>query len=80
VAVVRNAGAPEQRVWRSTLGRVAADTAGSELSPCIVVVGAVAGLQWGSAAADGAAAAAAAGAGGADAGLTQRGAGGGSGS
>jgi hypothetical protein len=50
VAVVRAAGAPDQRVWRSSLGRVAADTAGEKLSPCIVVVGPVAGLQWGGAA------------------------------
>ena len=47
VAVVRAAGTPEQRVWRSSLGSVAADTAGEALSPCVVVVGAVAGLTFG---------------------------------
>jgi siroheme synthase len=43
VAVIRAAGTQEQRVWRSRLDSAEADTAGSKLSPCIVVVGAVAG-------------------------------------
>jgi uroporphyrinogen III methyltransferase/synthase len=42
VAVIRAAGTLEQRVWRSRLDRVAADTAGLKLSPCIIVVGEVA--------------------------------------
>jgi siroheme synthase len=41
--VIRAAGTPEQRVWRSSLSRVAADTAGEKLSPCVIVVGQVAG-------------------------------------
>ena len=49
VAVVRSAGLPAQRVWMSTLGQVVADTLGEELSPCVVIVGNVAGLPtvWG---------------------------------
>ena len=33
VAVIRWAGAPQQRVWVGTLASIAADTAGKELSP-----------------------------------------------
>lgn len=44
--MIRAAGTAEQRVWRSRLGRVAADTAGCELSPCIIVVGEVAGFDF----------------------------------
>ncbi|KAG2485056.1 hypothetical protein HYH03_016154 [Edaphochlamys debaryana] len=44
VAVVRSAGLPEQRVWRSSLQAVEADTANAgPLSPCIVIIGRVAG-------------------------------------
>ena len=39
VVVVKSAGLPDQRVWRSTLGKVVTDTYGQELSPCVVVVG-----------------------------------------
>jgi len=53
VAVIRAAGTAEQRVWRSRLGSVAADTAGSKLSPCIVVVGPVAGGVGAAAAGEG---------------------------
>lgn len=42
-----------QAVWRSRLGSVAADTAGASLSPCIIVIGAVAGLGEGAAAVGG---------------------------
>ncbi|KXZ42698.1 hypothetical protein GPECTOR_124g498 [Gonium pectorale] len=42
VVVVRSAGLPEQRVWRSTLGSVVDDTADAGgLSPCVVVIGRV---------------------------------------
>lgn len=45
VAVVRSAGLPEQRVWRSSLAHVAVDTQGQgPLSPCVVVVGEVVSL------------------------------------
>ncbi|PNH09589.1 Uroporphyrinogen-III C-methyltransferase [Tetrabaena socialis] len=48
VAVIRSAGLPEQRVWRSSLERVGADTADAgPLSPCVVVVGRVAALGGG---------------------------------
>ncbi len=52
VAVIRAAGLPEQRTWQSTLSRVVQETAGEDLSPCIVIVGAVAGLpaRWAAAA------------------------------
>jgi siroheme synthase len=42
VLVVRSAGTPEETVWDATLGSVLQVTAGEKLSPCVVVVGAVA--------------------------------------
>ena len=45
VVVVRSAGLPQQRVWYSTLSEVVASTAGEDLSPCVVVIGEVAGLR-----------------------------------
>lgn len=44
VAVVRQAAGEEQAVWRGTLASIVDLTAGERLSPCIVVVGHVAGL------------------------------------
>lgn len=45
VAVVKGAGTAEQAVWFSTLASVVDDTSSSgPLSPCVIVVGAVAGL------------------------------------
>lgn len=44
VAVVHAAGLLKQRVWRSTLGCLVQDTEDQDLSPCVVVVGDVAGL------------------------------------
>ncbi|KAI8477453.1 MAG: tetrapyrrole methylase [Monoraphidium minutum] len=49
VAIIKAAGTPEQRVWRTRLDAAAADTADEELSPCIIVVGDVA--AWPAAAA-----------------------------
>ena len=45
VAVVRSAGLPQQRAWYSKLSEVVAATAGEDLSPCVVVIGEVAGLR-----------------------------------
>lgn len=42
VLVVRSAGTPEETVWEATLGSILQATAGEKLSPCVVVVGAVA--------------------------------------
>ena len=44
-ALVRWAGHPEQKVWRSTLAEMADATRGEELSPAVLVVGEVAGLN-----------------------------------
>jgi precorrin-4 methylase len=41
VVVVRSAGLPDQRVWRSTLKNIVADTLGQDLSPCVVIVGSI---------------------------------------
>jgi siroheme synthase len=49
VVVVRSAGLPEQRVWRSTLGGVEAAVAGEALSPVVVVISRVAGEAGGEA-------------------------------
>ena len=44
-AIVREAGLPQQRVWRAELGGIVEATAGAgALSPCVVVVGQVVGL------------------------------------
>lgn len=43
VAVVHQAQLPGQRTWRGDLAGIAAQCEGQQLSPCIVVVGAVAG-------------------------------------
>eukprot|EP00955_Chlamydomonas_euryale_P082319 363698-Chlamydomonas_euryale.AAC.5 len=53
VVLVRSAGLPDQRIWRGTLGTIAADTHGERLSPCVFTVGAVAALPdaWQAAAA-----------------------------
>jgi len=42
VLVVRSAGTPEETVWEATLDSILQVTAGEKLSPCVVVVGAVA--------------------------------------
>lgn len=42
VAVVREAACAGQTVWRGSLGSIVEQTAGEQLSPCIVVVGEVA--------------------------------------
>ena len=42
VLIVRSAGTPEETVWEGTLGTILHVTAGETLSPCVVVVGAVA--------------------------------------
>ena len=44
VAVVHAATLDSQRVWRGSLGSIAAQTEGERLSPCIIVVGEVATL------------------------------------
>ncbi|GAX74799.1 hypothetical protein CEUSTIGMA_g2246.t1 [Chlamydomonas eustigma] len=44
VVVIRDAGLPNQREWRSTLQNIAEETQGEQLSPCIVIIGQVAGL------------------------------------
>ncbi|KAF8073036.1 cobA [Scenedesmus sp. PABB004] len=52
-ALVKAAGTPAQRCWFSTLARLERDTApGAPLSPCVIVVGKVAGLPaaWAAAA------------------------------
>lgn len=53
VAVIREAGGVEQRVWHADLATVVQATAGVALSPCIVVVGRVTSLPgvWQAAAA-----------------------------
>ncbi len=52
---MRSAGLPEQRVWRTTLGAVDEQwVAGAgPLSPCVVVIGRVAGTAGEQAAAEG---------------------------
>ncbi len=40
VTLLRDVGGPRYRVWASTLGAIAAETAGEELSPLVAVVGA----------------------------------------
>jgi hypothetical protein len=47
VAVIRWGCTPREEVYRGTLGTIAAVTAGRELSPCIMVVGAVAAMGAG---------------------------------
>lgn len=47
VTVAHQAALPEQRIWRSTLASIVADTEGETLSPCIVIIGRVAGLHFG---------------------------------
>jgi siroheme synthase len=44
VAVVKEAGLASQQSWFSTLGAIASDLQGIKLSPCVLVVGRVAGL------------------------------------
>lgn len=44
VAVVHDATLDSQSVWRGTLDSIATQTDGERLSPCIIVVGRVAGL------------------------------------
>lgn len=44
VAVTHAATLGSQRVWRGTLGSIVAQTEGTRLSPCIIVVGQVAAL------------------------------------
>lgn len=44
VAVVRAAASDSQTVWRGTLGSIVQQTEGEHLSPCIIVVGEVAGF------------------------------------
>ena len=43
VAIIRSAAGADQTVWRGALGSIVAQTAGERLSPCIIVVGGVAG-------------------------------------
>ena len=47
VVVVRSAGLPQQRIWRGSLGSIVQRTAGEKLSPCVVIIGDVAGLSPG---------------------------------
>jgi siroheme synthase len=56
VCVVRSAGTPEQAILRWTLGSIVADTTRPSLSPCVVIIGRVAGQDALSAAAAAAAA------------------------
>jgi uroporphyrinogen III methyltransferase / synthase len=45
IAIVRWAGRPEQTIWRGTLATITQQTAGEVLSPAVMVVGDVAGLD-----------------------------------
>ena len=45
VAVIRDAGAAQQRVWTATVSTVAQATQGESLSPSIIVVGGAVGLK-----------------------------------
>jgi uroporphyrinogen III methyltransferase/synthase len=45
VAIIREAGLPDQQMWRAQLGSIVQATAGaSSLSPCVTVIGQVAAL------------------------------------
>ncbi|MGD1905350.1 MAG: uroporphyrinogen-III C-methyltransferase [Leptolyngbyaceae cyanobacterium] len=45
VAVIRWAGQPQQQIWSGNLLTIAQQTKGERLSPCIIVIGEVVGLQ-----------------------------------
>lgn len=44
VAVIRDAGLPEMKVWRGTLGSIVQLTKNESLSPCIILIGEV--VEW----------------------------------
>jgi siroheme synthase len=46
VTVVREAGCPEQQIWRGTLDSIGADTEGVQLSPSIIIIGKIAGQGY----------------------------------
>lgn len=45
VAIIRNCGRREQQIWRGTLVDIVAQTTGISLSPAVIVIGEVVGLQ-----------------------------------
>lgn len=45
VVVIRWAGQPQQQIWQGTLLTIGQRTRGATLSPCVVVIGQVAGLR-----------------------------------
>ncbi|MDB9314072.1 uroporphyrinogen-III C-methyltransferase [Spirulina sp. CS-785/01] len=45
VAIIRNAGRPNQRVWSGTLADILEQVEGESLSPCVMVMGEVVSLQ-----------------------------------
>jgi uroporphyrinogen III methyltransferase / synthase len=45
IAIIRNAGRPEQQVWTGTLADIVEQTAGISLSPAVIVIGAVVNLR-----------------------------------
>lgn len=45
IAIIRQAGCPNQQIWSGTLTDILETTAGVRLSPCIVVIGEVVTLQ-----------------------------------
>lgn len=45
IAIIRNAGSPQQQIWRGSLANIQEQTRGISLSPCIIVIGEVVNLQ-----------------------------------
>ena len=45
IAIIRNAGRPEQQVWMGTLADIVEQTAGLSLSPAVIVIGEVVKLR-----------------------------------
>ena len=45
IAIIRWAGTPQQQVWVSDLGQICSETANTELSPAVIVVGEVVRLR-----------------------------------
>ena len=45
IAIIRNAGSPQQQIWQGTLTNIQEQTRGIALSPCIIIIGAVVNLQ-----------------------------------
>jgi uroporphyrinogen III methyltransferase / synthase len=45
IAVIRWAGTPQQQIWVSDLGTIRSETAGTELSPAVIIIGEVVRLR-----------------------------------